>query len=202
MALLNGGDRAIVRLHGRLDLYLATRVRAGVALPETDSSHFCSRRPSDHVLSVARSYVAWMCGKLELPDPHIDSSPAARQMEAETDTYHAWLRGGNFLWLALSLPASTVLPMLPCGGGGLCRRDDRACGSAHDSARIPTPQSCRADLNRLAPRHGARCRLPPPPIRRWRLPPPRRQARATSHPPPEDAEQVLEVGARVLGRIG
>jgi len=52
-------------------LYLATRVRTGVALPETDNNRFRSRRSSDHVLSVARSHIAWMCGKLELPDPHI-----------------------------------------------------------------------------------------------------------------------------------
>lgn len=118
MALLNGGDRAIVRLHGRLDLYLATRMRTGVVLPETDNNHFRSRRPLGHVLSVARSYIAWMCGKLELPDPQIHRPPLGGWKPRRTPN-HAWSRGGNFLWSALSLPASTVLPRLP-GGGEYC----------------------------------------------------------------------------------
>ncbi|MDE0528186.1 MAG: hypothetical protein OXH85_05805 [Truepera sp.] len=60
-----------------------------------------------------------MCGKLGLPDPHIDSSPAARQYGSRDGHLPCLVESGNFLWLALIPPASTVSPVLP-GGGEYC----------------------------------------------------------------------------------
>jgi len=40
-----------------------------------------------HVLACARSYMVWLCRSLELPDPNIDPTPTAEQLDMNLDKY-------------------------------------------------------------------------------------------------------------------
>jgi hypothetical protein len=57
-------------------------------LPETSDEDYQSMETLlRHLLRAARGYMAWMCEKLNLPDPKIDPVPAADVIEAIADEY-------------------------------------------------------------------------------------------------------------------
>ena len=59
-----------------------------INLPETDDTDYQSLEALlRHVLRAARGYMTWMCAKLELPDPEIDTTPKAEEIEVVADTY-------------------------------------------------------------------------------------------------------------------
>ncbi|KPJ59217.1 MAG: hypothetical protein AMJ46_11975 [Latescibacteria bacterium DG_63] len=86
------GARALVLLHENcLREFLETwrlAKSSGVTLPETSDSDYRSFETLlRHVLGCARSYMVWMCEKLELPDPEIETVPAEETIEAESESY-------------------------------------------------------------------------------------------------------------------
>jgi uncharacterized damage-inducible protein DinB len=90
------GARALVLLHEReLRAFVETwRVAATVrvALPGTDDPSYASLETLlFHVLRAARSYMTWMCEKLELPAPGIRATPPAESLLAELEAYLAHL---------------------------------------------------------------------------------------------------------------
>lgn len=61
---------------------------SGVALPETPDPDYASLDALlRHVLGSARSYMVWMCEKLELADPEIRPVPEQAAIEAEAPSY-------------------------------------------------------------------------------------------------------------------
>jgi uncharacterized damage-inducible protein DinB len=87
-----GGARAMVTLHERqLRKFLVAwegAQRAGVQLPESDNPNYASLETLlHHVLRCARSYMTWMCEKLELPDPGIRPEPELAVVAAEAADY-------------------------------------------------------------------------------------------------------------------
>lgn len=91
-----GAARTMVFLQGQ---YLQDCVEAwrkakaaNIVLPETDDPSYVSMETLlRHVLGAARSYMVWMCEKLELPDPEIKPPPALEVIEAEAGNYLAHL---------------------------------------------------------------------------------------------------------------
>ncbi len=82
----------MVQLHEKhLRSFLKTWKRAkqiNIKLPETDDTDYQSLETVlRHVLRAARGYMTWMCDKLKLPDPKIDPTPEAGEIESIADTY-------------------------------------------------------------------------------------------------------------------
>ena len=87
-----GGARALVLLHERyLREFLETWRQfkaSGSALPETDDPCYRSAEVLlAHVLAGAGSYLVWMCEKLGLPDPEIDTIPEESAIEAQAQRF-------------------------------------------------------------------------------------------------------------------
>lgn len=86
------GARALVLLHDR---YLRSCIQTwkeakkmDIKLPATDDENYQSLETLlKHILRAARGYMTWICEKLNLPDPGIDSPPSAELVEAEADAY-------------------------------------------------------------------------------------------------------------------
>jgi hypothetical protein len=86
------GARALVLLHEKaMRELLATwrdAERAGVTLPRTDDPHYASLETLlHHALRSSRGYLVWLCQKLGLPDPGIDSAPRPDVVKAEADRF-------------------------------------------------------------------------------------------------------------------
>jgi uncharacterized damage-inducible protein DinB len=59
-----------------------------IKLPETSDKDYESLEVLlRHVLRASRGYMKWICEKLELPDPEINPTPKAEEIEAVADTY-------------------------------------------------------------------------------------------------------------------
>jgi len=92
------GARALELLH---EQYLREFLKtwrlfksSGVALPQTSDPDYASLDVLlKHVLGCARSYMVWMCEKLELPDPDIAPVPDEAMIEAESARYVEHLVG-------------------------------------------------------------------------------------------------------------
>ncbi len=86
------GARALIQLHEHemrafLSTWQAAR-KAGVTLPETKDPDYVSMDALlRHVCGAARGYMVWICEKLELPDPGIDSTPGVEGIADEAETY-------------------------------------------------------------------------------------------------------------------
>jgi uncharacterized damage-inducible protein DinB len=84
------GARTLVLLHERelrhfLEVWRQAKADR-VVLPATDDPDYQSLdHLLHHVLRAARGYMTWMCEKLELPDPGIESAPAAENIEREAE---------------------------------------------------------------------------------------------------------------------
>ena len=86
------GARNMVLLHEmHMRSFLQTWNRAkdsGLSLPETDDPDYESMETLlRHVLGAARSYMTWMCEKLDLPDPEIDPVPDLDTIIPSADSY-------------------------------------------------------------------------------------------------------------------
>jgi len=63
-----------------------------VKLPETTDTDYESLETIlFHVFRASRGYINWICDKLDLPDPGIDSPPALEEIEKEADSYLEYL---------------------------------------------------------------------------------------------------------------
>jgi uncharacterized damage-inducible protein DinB len=86
------GVRALVLLHEKelralLPIWRKAKA-AKVQLPSTTNPAYASLETVlRHALQAARSFMTWMCEKLELPDPGIDEAPEASRTEAEAERY-------------------------------------------------------------------------------------------------------------------
>jgi uncharacterized damage-inducible protein DinB len=86
------GARAMVLLHERemrrfLEVWRLAKA-AKVMLPRVKDSDYQSlEHVLHHVLRAARGYMTWMCEKLGLADPIIDSPPPPEKVEAEAEGY-------------------------------------------------------------------------------------------------------------------
>jgi hypothetical protein len=61
-------------------------------LPETTDQDYRSLETVlFHVLRASRGYIKWICEKLNLPDPEIDSPPALEEIEIRADSYLEYL---------------------------------------------------------------------------------------------------------------
>jgi hypothetical protein len=86
------GARALVLLHEpHLREFVETWRRfqtSGLALPTTsDPAYRSNRHLLRHILEAARSYMVWMCEKLNLPDPEIRPAPSESAIEAQADEF-------------------------------------------------------------------------------------------------------------------
>ncbi|MBT8387923.1 MAG: hypothetical protein KJO12_10970 [Ignavibacteria bacterium] len=82
----------MVQLHEEhLRSFLKTWKRAkelNIKLPQTDDTDYQSLETLlRHVFRASRGYITWMCDKLELPDPKINPTPEAEEIEKVADTY-------------------------------------------------------------------------------------------------------------------
>jgi hypothetical protein len=86
------GARALVLLHEKqlrefLESWRLAK-SSGVELPETSDPDYASfELLLRHVLGCARSYMVWMCEKLELPDPEIEPAPEEGEIESSSTDY-------------------------------------------------------------------------------------------------------------------
>ncbi len=86
------GALSLVKLHERymrkfLEAWKAAK-KLGISLPKTNDPNYVSMEQLLlHVLSCARSYMVWMCEKLDLPDPGISSVPPLDGIESAADAY-------------------------------------------------------------------------------------------------------------------
>lgn len=86
------GARSMIILH---EQYLRSFVETWklakanqVVLPETEDLDYASMQTLlRHVFRAARGYITWMCERLQLLDPQIDSTPAIEEIESEIDNY-------------------------------------------------------------------------------------------------------------------
>ncbi len=63
-----------------------------VKLPETTDPNFRSLETLlFHVFRASRGYIKWICEKLNLPDPGIDSPPALEEIEKKANRYLEYL---------------------------------------------------------------------------------------------------------------
>lgn len=86
------GANAMVQLHEvHLRSFLNTWRKAkerNLPLPETDDIDYESLETLlRHVFRAARGYMTWMCEKLGLPDPCIDSVPEVDKIEVTANSY-------------------------------------------------------------------------------------------------------------------
>lgn len=86
------GARALVILHEQyLREFVATWKKAkaeDLVLPKTDDPDYASLELLlRHVLSSARNYMAWICDKLDLPDPQIEPTLEADMIAERVDDY-------------------------------------------------------------------------------------------------------------------
>jgi hypothetical protein len=86
------GARALVILHDQAmrDFLPVWReaVRRGVRLPATTDPDYASLNTLlHHVFRASRSYMTWLCEKLELPDPGMEPAPQPDGVEREADRY-------------------------------------------------------------------------------------------------------------------
>jgi len=86
------GARAMILLHEQyLRKFLDTWKQAkavGLVLPESTHSAYTSLEALlKHVFDCPRSYMRWICEKLELPDPEIKLPPEPDVIEAEAENY-------------------------------------------------------------------------------------------------------------------
>ncbi len=59
-----------------------------VKLPETTDTDYQSLETVlFHVFRASRGYIKWICEKLDLPEPGIDSPPALEDIENKADSY-------------------------------------------------------------------------------------------------------------------
>jgi hypothetical protein len=87
-----GGARALIALHEQhMRSFLETWRKAkktGVTLPQTtDTAYKSMEALLWHPLKSSRGYIIWICQKLELPDPNIDSMPVIEQIESSADAF-------------------------------------------------------------------------------------------------------------------
>ncbi|MBU1095485.1 MAG: hypothetical protein CVV25_14200 [Ignavibacteriae bacterium HGW-Ignavibacteriae-4] len=86
------GARSLILLHkNHLNSFLKTWREAksfNIALPETEDSDYKSLETLlIHVLRSARGYMIWMCDKLNLADPEINTVPEIHNIDSEADEY-------------------------------------------------------------------------------------------------------------------
>ena len=86
------GARSLVLLHEHyLRSFVQTWKQAkskNVVLPITDDPSYVTMQALlRHILRAARGYMTWICDKLELPNPQIDSTPLDDEIEALADNY-------------------------------------------------------------------------------------------------------------------
>jgi hypothetical protein len=63
-----------------------------VQLPETtDQDYLSLETVLFHVFRASRGYIKWICEKLNLPDPEIDSPPAVEVIEISAESYLDYL---------------------------------------------------------------------------------------------------------------
>lgn len=87
-----GGARALVALHDQhMRSFLATwqKVKsAGIVLPQTtDPAYKSMETLLRHPLKSSRGYIVWICQKLDLPDPEINSVPEIEQIEQSAEKF-------------------------------------------------------------------------------------------------------------------
>ncbi|UCF79589.1 MAG: DUF664 domain-containing protein [Candidatus Eiseniibacteriota bacterium] len=86
------GARTLVLLHERhlrkfLEAWNYAKA-AEVRLPETTDPDYASLDALlRHVLACARSYMVWICEKLDLPDPEIEPAPDEEAIEMRSADY-------------------------------------------------------------------------------------------------------------------
>lgn len=86
------GARALVLLHEQnlkscVDTW-HTAKKLNIKLPETDNEDYESLETLlRHILRSARSYMTWMCDKLNLPDPGIEKTPEPDVIESKADKH-------------------------------------------------------------------------------------------------------------------
>ena len=86
------GARSLVLIHEQyLRSFVQTWKQAkakNVVLPTTDDPSYVTMQALlRHILRAARGYMTWICDKLELPNPQIDSTPLDDEIEALADNY-------------------------------------------------------------------------------------------------------------------
>lgn len=86
------GARACILLHEQIMRQFVETWKqakaAGISLPESKFPHYDSLETLlHHVLDLAMKYMVWICEKLELPDPGIQSAPGVDRIEAEAHSY-------------------------------------------------------------------------------------------------------------------
>ncbi len=86
------GARSMIILHERyLRSFLETWRKAkekNIKLPETDDTDYESLETLlFHVFRASRGYMTWICEKLNLPDPKIDSPPNIKEIEKNAEGY-------------------------------------------------------------------------------------------------------------------
>ena len=86
------GARALVLLHDQsMREFLPVwreAVRRGVHLPATADPDYASLQTLlHHLFRASRGYMTWLCEKLELPDPGIETAPQPEVVEREADRY-------------------------------------------------------------------------------------------------------------------
>ena len=86
------GARACVLLHERylrefLDVWHEAKA-SNLTLPKSkDKAYQSLEHLLFHVLRCGRSYMVWMCEKLNLPDPKIDEPPALDEVGSKSEIY-------------------------------------------------------------------------------------------------------------------
>jgi len=86
------GAQACINLHAieikKFHLTWQKAKKKGILLPDTDDSDYVSMETLfRHVLRSSRGYMIWMCSKLDLPDPEIDSAPEPENIEKDAESY-------------------------------------------------------------------------------------------------------------------
>ena len=88
------GARALVLLHEQhlkscVDTWRKAK-KLNIKLPETNNKDYESLETLlRHILRSARSYITWMCEKLNLPDPGIETTPEPDVIEGKMDEHVA-----------------------------------------------------------------------------------------------------------------
>ena len=87
----NGAKALVALQENHLDSFLRIWRKAkekNIRLPETDDENYKSLETLlFHVLRASRGYMIWICEKLNLPDPKIDSPPNIKEIENNAENY-------------------------------------------------------------------------------------------------------------------
>ena len=86
------GARSLVLMHeAHMKSFFTTWKKAkeaNIKLPETDDEDYQSLETIlFHVLRASRGYIVWICDKLNLDNPQIDSPPAKEEIQKKAEDY-------------------------------------------------------------------------------------------------------------------